>query len=148
MRLGCLQSPLAIGASLQKGLSRNNPGQSFLDDVLWYNHNRRWKSWGKQSIHTREKQNCGNLSAFLFGSLPCPCQHSDADLTPACPTAEYCVCRAAQAHPEGLPNPSACSTEFQKIPPMVHYFGKELRLRAKLSLLHFKIAGNGLDRLT
>lgn len=63
------------------------------------------------------------------------------------PTAECCVCRTAWARPDGLPNPTACSTEFQKAPPMVHYFRKDLRLRAKPSLLHFKTAGNGPDRL-
>lgn len=78
---------------------------------------------------------------------PCPCQHIDADLTPAHPTAEYCIRRAAWARPEGLSNPSACSTAFQKIPPMVHYFGKGLRLRAKLSLLLFTVARNGPVRL-
>lgn len=64
-------------------------------------------------------------------------------LTPVCPTAENGICRVTQAHPEGLPNPTACSTEIQKIPPMVLYFGKDLRLRDEVSLLHFKIAGSG-----
>ncbi|KAK2535932.1 hypothetical protein Q9966_006620 [Columba livia] len=71
------------------------------------------------------------------------CQHNDADLTPVCPTAENGICRVTQANPEGLPNPTACSTEIQKIPPMVHYFGKDLRLGDEVSLLHFKIAGRG-----
>jgi len=59
------------------------------------------------------------------------------------------ICGASWAHLEGLLNPTACSTEFQKIPPVIDYFGKDLRLRAKLSLFHFKTAGNSwATRLT